>query len=741
MWRDGVQGSPPLIIEAGERAPFFFHDRLFKRHTAEMVQRMHRAKTDQSRELHVTVGSVDDEEAFAVQVDIQGVRVFHSRAGARIVADVSEGETAGSHILTLSSGVSLCNECCVPLEVRVLDEHQDVIWSLILPPAGEISDLPPMMCVTDLFVSVRPSAPLLSLSTRAAHDWSEPFSLTSELDSVVKSCGSEGPWHVRAVSRVSSVKALDGQDAELISLAIMPVLIISNLLPCTFGFTFLLEGGAHPLPIRKDAESGADVHIHDIDLSRKVSIGVVLQGLEAGSEFVPIFCPDGSAPETNLVLFDERKDLMRLTLSHKQEPLEPFTVSVSSAYWFDNRTGFPLILGQKWTASNVTMRGGQVDDGCGFSLKGGMPDPSKLIDVLGGRTKPPLPYSFHSKVDLGGAKACVRLGKPFERFCTRETTMGPCEWSSPFTIDTVGATQGVEIVGEGFSFEAVMQVSLAPGRFSSTKVVTLLPRYIVVNKLSQPVQIGQVGCEESCPAVIGTGELQVVRWLDESRGKSLRIRLMPDAANGHEDWEWQWSDAMSRSTVGYFALKLRAKKLRSDGSPRVYNLAIQVTHQGATNIIVIRQQDPSCPAIQVHNCSSWASVAYRQAEIDSNLEERALPGVPTGYCWDRQQGPNVLTLRVVPRDQGVGIGELDCNMDRLGVFPMLKVGDRRLKVKVEARGPTKVLSIEDEDEACEEENGSASVGSDDASTSTVAVKGAGWFLSVSLMGIGEGHPS
>lgn len=251
--------------------------------------------------------------------------------------------------------------------------------------------------------------------------------------------------------------------------------------------------------------------------------------------------------------------------------------------------------------------------------------------------------------------------------------MGACDWSNPFTIDTVGATQAVEIVGEGFCFEAVMLVSLGPGRFSSTKVFTLLPRYIVVNKLDQPVQIGQAGCEESCPTIIGTGELQVVRWLDESKDRSLRIKLLPGAASGHEDWEWQWSDAMSRNTVGYFALKLRAKKLRPDGSPRVFNLALQVSLQGACTVIVIRQQDPSCPAIQIHNTSSWASVAYRQAGIDSDLEERSLPGVPTGYCWDRQQGPNVLSLRVTPRDQGVGVGELDCNMDRLGTFPILKV--------------------------------------------------------------------
>ena len=700
LWRDGVQGSPPLILDAGACVPFFFHDRLFKRHTAQMVQRMHRAKADRSRELHVSVGSVDEEEAFAVQVDIKGVRVLHTKAGARIVAEVAEGETAGSHVLTLSSGVSLCNECDVAVDVRVLNESQDILLSLSLQPHGEVADLPLILANADeLFLSVRPAASVSSSSpsqprssskmsrqgssssnsssnNNAAekYDWSLPFGLASELDSVVECDAPDARrWHVRAVSRVTSRTSIDGEPADTLSMAITPVLIISNMLPCPLAFCFLLEGDAAPLSHRIEAASGSHVHIHHIDLSRKVSMGLALEGLDAGSEFVPIFCPDGSAPETNLTLYDANRDFIRLSLSHKQESLEPFSVSVSSAYWFDNRTGFPLIVGQKWTASNVTMRGGQLDDGGGLPLKQGMPDPSHLQEILTGGGRPPIPYSFHSKVDLGGAKACVRLGKPFEKFCTREGTMGACDWSNPFTIDTVGATQSVEIVGEGFCFEAVMLVSPGPGRFSSTKVVTLLPRYIVVNKLNQPVQIGQVGCEESCPIIIGTGELQVVRWLDESKDRSLRIKLLPDAENGHEDWEWQWSDPMSRNTVGYFALKLRAKKLRPDGSPRVFNLALQVSLQGACTVIVIRQQDPSCPAIQIHNTSSWASVAYRQAGTDSDLEERSLPGVPTGYCWDRQQGPNVLSLRVTPRDQGVGVGEMDCNMDRLGTFPILKV--------------------------------------------------------------------
>ena len=36
----------------------------------------------------------------------------------------------------------------------------------------------------------------------------------------------------------------------------------------------------------------------------QVSMGVAVSGLEEGSEFVPIFCPDGAALESHVTLFD-----------------------------------------------------------------------------------------------------------------------------------------------------------------------------------------------------------------------------------------------------------------------------------------------------------------------------------------------------------------------------------------------------------------------------------------------------
>ena len=70
-------------------------------------------------------------------------------------------------------------------------------------------------------------------------------------------------------------------------------------------------------------------------------------------------------------------------------------------------------------------------------------------------------------------------------------------------------------------------------------------------------------------------------------------------SRGQEDLDWQWSDVLSRSAMGYFPLKVRAKKARPDGTPKVFNMVVHSSMQGAITMLVVREQDPNNPAIQV----------------------------------------------------------------------------------------------------------------------------------------------
>jgi hypothetical protein len=165
-----------------------------------------------------------------------------------------------------------------------------------------------------------------------------------------------------------------------------------------------------------------------------------------------------------------------LTLEHQQKTQHVFRIQVLAPYWIINRTDLPLQLGQKWTASNVTFIGGQADAapaavaaaaaaadtddmmcdvaegdarngaadgdqvrlvgvrqgarggaerGPGAAADAGARGDASLRATLQGADISPMPFSFHWKVDVGGAKATVRLGPPFLRYSAREGMQVP----------------------------------------------------------------------------------------------------------------------------------------------------------------------------------------------------------------------------------------------------------------------------------------------------------------------------
>eukprot|EP00003_Mantamonas_plastica_P031498 TRINITY_DN823_c0_g1_i3.p1 TRINITY_DN823_c0_g1~~TRINITY_DN823_c0_g1_i3.p1 ORF type:complete len:3996 (-),score=1299.11 TRINITY_DN823_c0_g1_i3:663-12608(-) len=76
-------------------------------------------------------------------------------------------------------------------------------------------------------------------------------------------------------------------------------------------------------------------------------------------------------------------------------------------------------------------------------------------------------------------------------------------WSDGFKIDTVGATDTVTIPGvtagsenRKGSYDVGVTVGLAEGRFNLTKIVTISPRYVLVNYTQRHVHFRQSGCKE-----------------------------------------------------------------------------------------------------------------------------------------------------------------------------------------------------------------------------------------------------
>jgi len=618
----------------------------------------------------------------------------------------------------------------------------------------------------------------------------------------------------------------DGSDGtfNLVTLSFVPVLAIRNLLPSPVRVAFVLEGHDAPLP-GHEAASGQLLPIHHFGLSAKVSIGLAMPGLEGASEFVPVFNPNGSAPENHVTVYDEHGLLLRLSLAHVQRAQQVFELAISAPYWIMNRCTFPVQLGQKWTASNVTLVGGQpsrtpretlpppwpsemlVGGGEGRTadttpgegrtadttsaaarhersascasgsfgtagtagssrpcLRQDTQQDGALVEVVGhasaGKRKQgsseaagtqgsseagsaagcaspatvhggasvreilqgsvaPIPFSFHWKVDVGGSKATVRLGPPYSRYSARDGTHVACEWSSAFSLDSLSADRPLTLVADGFSVDIVASISMGPGVLRQTqhktRIVSLLPRYVACNNLSQPIHVCQVGAEEASTLRLDVGEMQVIRWHDESPHRRVRVRLLSEARTGSEEeaGAWGWSGPVSVDALGYRPLKLRhTRALESACSPcsTSANLLLHAAMEGPVTFINVHPEGEN-GALEVCNETRDVKACFRQAHVPRHLEEQASPSSAAPYCWDYPEAEPILQMRFVV--DGHEVAAREYNMDRLGAFPPLAwsklaslqaagAADGKeermegvLMVSVVARGPTKVLLIQD----------------------------------------------
>ena len=198
------------------------------------------------------------------------------------------------------------------------------------------------------------------------HEWSAGALLVPGLDQVLESnvgrlpipggeagmgtaweADKHSPCFVRAVTEFKdcSVDGEEGGEGGLqgvlpkfttVTISLMPVLMVRNLLPCELSFAFLLAGDHAPMPGYR-AAPGERVAVHEFGLSRQVSMGLSIAGLDEGSEYVPVFCADGSSLETHVVLYDANQALLRLALRHEQQAQRVFRVDVFAPFWVINR--------------------------------------------------------------------------------------------------------------------------------------------------------------------------------------------------------------------------------------------------------------------------------------------------------------------------------------------------------------------------------------------------------------------
>ena len=249
------------------------------------------------------------------------------------------------------------------------------------------------------------------------------------------------------------------------------------------------------------------------------------------SELTPLAGLDEGAGDVWLNDGDRRRLRLQYTSTVAMGATQ--VVSIFSPFWIINRTGLALTYaqvayGRRFRAAGQGGRGGSggggSGDGAGGSGGGAIGDGAGGGGGDDGLTprSGPLLFSYERK-NLGTNQASVMVEG--------------ASWSNSINMDGAGTVSAFSVRGarDGRGtrrlYELGYDVVLGPGRFSRTRVVTFMPRFVVVNNTSHPLWYKQSGSDVF--AVLAAGAERPYHWASEEEAKRLRITLDRQAG-----WEW-----------------------------------------------------------------------------------------------------------------------------------------------------------------------------------------------------------
>jgi hypothetical protein len=317
------------------------------------------------------------------------------------------------------------------------------------------------------------------------------------------------------------------------------------------------------------------------------------------------------------------------------------------------------------------------DDIVGFGDRAGNTNSVRPEDLL---------LLGYSKPTLRSGRLSVRLAKGMDSTHSTATfhELLPTDWSQPFGIDSAGTTGEVEIKEEESSdrhkgwhlgsifgrgnrktsrwgrssstwsskenltgdeisqaaYSLGVSIDVARAPFHRTKVISIMPRFVVVNLMGRPLLVKQLGTSGrryvGGPGGDGTGVDALLvgadqrvpfHWADSSGGWGADGRSRRVVSVRFDEYGWQWSGGFPIHNVGEFSVRLR--NLHTHAS---YICRVEVFMLQATLFVVFQAELRRLPPYRIENMS-FATLHYHQEGI-SHIEDVLLPYQTSRYSWD-----------------------------------------------------------------------------------------------------------
>lgn len=406
--------------------------------------------------------------------------------------------------------------------------------------------------------------------------------------------------------------------------------------------------------------------------------------------------PNKLREPVKLVLGDET-DARPLTLlaDVRVDDVETCHITIYSDYWLINQSGLNLWYrdgdGAKSDREAAGQRVHPPESPEHESVLSG--DPAAWYDPLNADLEPPMDFKYaNNRLFFGGSKLSVKVEDS--------------AWSKPFPLgmQNEGMITIKDKAQSGRQYGFGVRVKPAPGRFWRTKLVRILPAFILVNKCQRVLRYRQEG-QQGRGFLLNPNQQLPFHWPviaassaaatsnSASDGPKSRLSLST------EDNPELWSPSFALDIASSFQVRLRNEF--SDVSEES-TLDVIIKPMEGTTFIIIGEQTGDAESNKVTVVSyelqnkTRHALSVKQKDSDFTMELPANSTRP--FCWDV---PQVLEPRILLRlpNDPPRHPPADLSLDIIARFPEIPfyvaADGTRLKIEVQAQGPKKVLIVDD----------------------------------------------
>ena len=300
------------------------------------------------------------------------------------------------------------------------------------------------------------------------------------------------------------------------------------------------------------------------------------------------------------------------------------TLRVYSQYWVVDKTGF----GCHFCESFSDLMGTAPDIECSrrsHLLKEDARDPSikRDLKIQGsqwsiGTSGMSLYFSLRERIALS-IETCSEKGSYWN-----STKSVRSKWTSPMDVSNVmpKTVFSVDEQGGPRRFELAMSVTICPGIFARTKLITFIPRYQIVNLLKRELVIAQDGCMKS-EMLIPSQSSVPFHWEKHSLPSKVRLGAPSMEEKDAQDYRGCWTNGcIQLDKIGITSMRLPTTGILPT-KPMVVQAEVRLAtkeQNSAVVIVIWSANEKTNPLYLLRNRTPYTIVCRQPLHEEQNDE-------------------------------------------------------------------------------------------------------------------------